>query len=148
MRRESILGIWIGGFVLAVLLYVIGPDRFIDFWLGLFDLIDEGFRSLVAALGAQVYGVARALAIAMYVVFAVLAFASAQRHQRGIGALIGMTILLAVLVWRPWSYYPAPLSRWLVALALSVTGAVIMTQRLMGPPRNGPVPPYPPGGRL
>lgn len=141
--------IWAGGLVLAVALYVIGPDRFFDACLNLIDGIDAAFRSLVAALGTQTYGVIRALAIAIYVVFAVLAFMASQRGHRGIGALVVVSAVFLILVWRPYGFYPAPISRWLAALVLVVTGAVVMTQRLSAAPRrqDGLPPPYPPGRR-
>jgi uncharacterized membrane-anchored protein len=141
--------IWAGGLVLAVALYLIGPDRFFDACLQLIDGIDAAFRSLVAALGAQTYGVIRALAIAIYVVFAVLAFMASQRGHRGIGALVMVSAVFLILVWRPYDFYPVPISRWLAALILVVTGAIVMTQRLSAtpPPREGPTPPYPPGRR-
>jgi uncharacterized membrane-anchored protein len=141
--------IWAGGLVLAVALYLIGPDRFFDACLNLMDEIDGAFRALVAALGAQTYGVIRALAIAIYVVFAVLAFIASQRGHRGIGALVVVSAVFLILVWRPYDFYPAPISRWLAALILAVVGAVVMTQRLSAPPerREGPPPPYPPGRR-
>jgi hypothetical protein len=141
--------IWAGGFALAVALYLIGPDRFFDACANLIDAIDAAFRSLVAALGAKTYGVVRAFAIAIYVVFAVLAFMASQRGQRGIGALVVVTAVLLILVWRPYDLYPAPISRWIAALVLVVVGALVMTQRLTAMPstRNGPPPPYPPGGR-
>ena len=146
--------IWIGGLVLAVALYLIGPDRFLDACLTLVDQVDAFFRSLVAMLGAQAYGVIRALAIAIYVVFVVLVVLAVQRGHRGAGALVVVTAVLLVLVWHPYDPYPAPLSRWLAALALVLVGALVMTQRLTGPPfpRSGPAhgdrpPPYPPGGR-
>jgi uncharacterized membrane-anchored protein len=139
--------IWIGGLVLAVALYMIGPDRFFDVCFAVIDAIDAVFRNLVTALGAQTYGVVRAFAIAIYVVFAVLAFLASQRGLRGFWALIVVTAVLTALVWRPYAVYPAPISRWIAALVLVVVGAVIMTQRLMmtTPRRNGPLPPYPPG---
>jgi hypothetical protein len=148
VRRESILMIWGGGFVLAVLLYLIGPDRFFDVCMALIDGIDTAFRNLVLALGAQTYGVIRAFAIAIYVVFAVLAVLASQRGHRGFGALVVVTAVFLVLVWRPYAVYPAPISRWIAALALAVAGAVVMTKRLTMPPfrRDGPPPPYPPGG--
>ena len=148
MRRETILAIWGGGFVLAVLLYLVGPDRFFDVCLAVVDSIDAAFRNLVVALGAQTYGVIRAFAIAIYVVFAILAVLASQRGHRGVGALVVVTIVLLMLVWRPYALYPAPISRWIAALALVVAGAVMMTQRLTVSPsrRNGPPPPYPPGG--
>jgi hypothetical protein len=141
--------IWAGGLVLAVALYLIGPDRFFDACLDLMDEIDSVFHNLVVALGAQTRGVIRALAIAIYGVFAVLAFMASHRGHRGIGALVVVTATLLVLVWRPYDLYPAPISRWIVALVLVVAGAVVMTQRLTAAPtrRDGPPPPYPPGGR-
>jgi hypothetical protein len=147
VRRETILMIWIGGLVLAVALYLIGPDRFIDVCLAVIDRIDAAFRNLVAELGAQTYGVVRAFAIAIYVVFAVLAFLASQRGRRGLWSLIVVTATFLLLVWRPYAVYPAPISRWIAALVLVVIAAVIMTQRLMATPlrRNGPLPPYPPG---
>jgi hypothetical protein len=149
VRRENILMIWAGGFALAVALYLIGPDRFFDACLNVIDGIDAAFRTLVEALGAKTYGVVRAFAIAIYVVFAVLAFMASQRGRRGIGALVVVTAVLLVLVWRPYDLYPAPISRWIAALVLVVVGALVMTQRLTAMPssRNGPPPPYPPGGR-
>jgi hypothetical protein len=147
VRREHILMIWIGGFVLAVALYMIGPDRFLDACLGLIDGIDAVFRNLVIELGAQTYGVVRALALALYVVFAVLAVLASQRGHRGFWALIVVTGLFMMLIWRPFGVYPAPLNRWLAALILVGIAAVIMSQRLTVKPlrRNGPLPPYPPG---
>ncbi len=103
---------------------------------------------IVAALGAQTYGAVRALAIALYVVFTVLAFLASQRGHRGVGAWFVVTAVLLMLVWRPFNAYSAPISRWIAALALVAVGAIVMTQRLSATPvrRDGP-PPYPPGGR-
>lgn len=147
MRRETILMIWIGGLVLAVALYLVGPDRFFDACLELIEGIDTVFRNLVAELGAKTYGVVRAFAIAIYIVFAVLAFLASQRGHRGFWALIVVTATFLLLVWRPYAVYPAPVSRWIAALVLVVVAAVVMTQRLSATPplRNGALPPYPPG---
>jgi uncharacterized membrane-anchored protein len=147
MRRESILMIWAAGLLLAVALYLIGPDRFLDVCMAVIDGIDAVFRNLVAELGAQTYGVVRALAIAVYAVFAVLAFLASQRGQRGVWALIVVTAAFLALVSRPYALHPAPLGRWIAALALVVIAAVIMTQRLTGTPpsRDRAPPPYPPG---
>ena len=146
MRREHILMIWIGGLVLAVALYLIGPDRFFDACFGLFDAIDRAFRGLFAALGARTYGAVRALAIAVYVVFAILAVLASQRGHRGFWALIVVTVTFMVLTWRPYGIYPAPLGRWVAALVLVVVAAVVMTKRLTMPlmHRDGPLPPNPP----
>jgi hypothetical protein len=147
VRREQILMIWIGGFVLAVALYVVGPDRFIDACMDLIDAIDATLRDLVAQLGARSYGAVRALAIAIYVVFAVLCVLASRRGHRGFWPFIIVTAVFMALTWHPFGIYPAPLGRWIVALALVVVAAIIMTQRLSAPPgpRAGPLPPYPPG---
>jgi hypothetical protein len=147
MRRDHILMIWIGGILLAVALYLIGPDRFFDTFFGLIDAIDAAFRYLLAELGVRTYSVVRALAIAIYVVFAVLAVLASQRGHRGFWALVVVSGVFMMLIWRPFGVYPAPLSRWMAALALVVVAAVVMTQRLTATTarRNGPLPPYPPG---
>jgi nicotinamide riboside transporter PnuC len=147
MRRDHILMIWIGGIVLAVALYLIGPDRFFDSVFSLLDGLDAALRNLVAEMGAKAYGVVRALAIAIYVVFAVLAVLASQRGHRGFWPLVVVSGVLMMLIWRPFGVYPAPLSRWIAALVLVVVAAVVMTQRLTIPPprRDGPLPPYPPG---
>jgi hypothetical protein len=146
--------IWIGGFVLAVVLYLIGPDRFFDACMALIDGIDAAFRDLVAALGAQTYSAIRALAIAIYVVFAVLAVLASQRGHRGMAALVLVTGVFLILVWRPYDGFPVPIDRWIAALVLVASGALVMTRRLTTPPRRRPPfgsgeppPPYPPGGR-
>ncbi len=137
--------IWVGGAVLAALLYAIGPDRFLDACFHLFDTIDAAFRHLAFILGAQAYSVIRALAIAFYIVFAILAVLSSQRRMGGIGGLVVLTVIALLLVWRPYTG-PAPVSHWLVVLALVLVGAATMTQRLMAPPRRPMPPPFPPGG--
>src|SRR4051812_23551070 len=103
--------IWIGGFVLAVVLFVIGPDRFIDACLNLFDTIDTALRDLVAQLGMRTYGVVRALAIAIFVVFAVLCVLASRHGHRGFWPFIVVTAAFMVLTWQPFGIYPAPLSR-------------------------------------
>lgn len=148
MRRDTIAFIWIGGLVLAVALYAIGPDRFLEACLDLWDSLDSFFRDLVLVLGAQVYSVVRALAIAIYFVFAALALLSVQRGRRGVGALIVVTLIFLALVGSPFASFSAPAGRWILALALVLIAAGMMTQRLLGPPRNRDTPPpYPPGFR-
>lgn len=147
MRRESIALIWIGGLVLAVVLYAIGPDRFFETVIDVIDGVDAFFHALAFRLGAQVYSVVRALTIAIYGVFAVLALLAAQRGQRGLWPLIVVTLAVMFLVWRPFGEFPTPVGRWIIALALVVAGALVMTQRLIAPSARPPVQPYPPGHR-
>jgi hypothetical protein len=147
VRRESILMIWAGGIVLAVALYLVGPDRFIDACWALFDTIDAALRAIAAELGERAYGVVRAFAIAIYVVFAVLSVLASQRGHRGFWPLIVVTAVFMMLTWQPFGIYPAPLSRWMAALIVVLVAAVVMTQRLTATPPGRDVrpPPYPPG---
>src|SRR3954447_10871680 len=102
VRRETLIGIWIGGLVLAALIYMIGPDQFLDTVLNAFDLIDYAFRHFVITLGVQIFTLVRALTIALYIVFVVLVLMAVSRGRRGIWALIVVTVLCALLVWRPY----------------------------------------------
>ncbi len=146
MRRETILTIWLGGLILAAAIYGIGPDRFLDACVTLIDAADTIFREVLITLGTRAFVAVRALTIALYAVFVVLAVLSSRRGQRGIWALIVVTLTVLILVWRPYAGYPAPAGRWIVALVLVLTSAVVMSQRLMRPPpRPGPwmMPPSP-----
>lgn len=149
MRRDTIAFIWFGGLVLAVLLYAIGPDRFLNTVLNLWDSLDMLFHDLALMLGAQVFGIVRALAIAIYFVFAALALLSVQRGRRGVGPLVVVTVCFLLLVGSPFAAFTAPVGRWILALVLVLFAAAMMTQRLLGPPRRRdmPPPPYPPGFR-
>ena len=147
MRRETLAFIWIGGLVLALVIYLVGPDQFLDAVWNTVDALDYAFRHLVFNLGVQIFGVVRALAIALYVVFAVLAVLSASRGRRGVGALIAVTIVFALLVWRPYSDGPAPTGRWIVAFGLVLVSAMAMTQRLLRAPKEPRWPPFPPPPR-
>src|ERR1700709_1074427 len=79
LRRQQLLMIWIGGFVLAVALCLVGPDRFIDACWDLIDTIDATLRDLVAQLGARTYGAVRPLAIAILALLAVACVLAARR---------------------------------------------------------------------
>jgi hypothetical protein len=59
--------------------------------------------------------------------------------------LVVVTVAVLLLVWRPDTYYPAPIGRWLTVLVLAAVGASVMTRRLLGPqpPGRGSWPPVP-----
>ena len=75
------------------------------------------------SLGAQAYGVIRAFAIAIYLVFVVLAVLASQRDRRGFWPLIVVSAVFMMLVWRPYADFPTPISRWMAALLLVVIAA-------------------------
>lgn len=146
VRRQTILSIWVGGAILAVVLYVVGPDRFLSMLLDTIDNLEAALHHLLYVLGAQAFNVVRALALAIFVVFVILALIAAYRGLRAIGALIVVSLGFLILVWRPDAFYTASVGRWFAALVLAIIGAVVMTQRLLTPPpaSRPPPPPWPP----
>jgi hypothetical protein len=142
MDRRTIASIWVGGVVLMVALYVVGPQHFIQaceqflsqFWSYLGDIID--------ALTQRAFDAVRAAAIALYVVFIVLALLAGHRGIRSGGALFVVTLLFLLLVGTRW-YDPG--TKWFSAAVLAGVGAAVMTGRLMrqpGPPPRDPRGPW------
>jgi hypothetical protein len=142
MDRRTIASIWVGGAVLMVVLYVVGPQHFIQaceeylsqFWSFLGDIID--------ALTQRAFDAVRAAAIALFVVFIVLALLAGYRGIRSGGALLVVTLLFLLLVGTRW-YDPG--TKWFSAAVLAGVGAAVMTGRLMrasGPSRRNPGDPW------
>ena len=77
--------------------------------------------------------VLRAAAIALYVVFVVLALMAGHRGIRSGGALFVITVLFALLVGTGW-YSPA--TGWFSAALVACVGALVMTGRLMRSPQT------------
>jgi len=146
VRRQTIGMIWVGGMVLAILLYLTGPDRFMAACLSLIDRLDNAFQELVFLFGAQAFNVVRALAIAIYTVFVLLALLAAQRGIRAIWALIVVSAVYLLMVWHPEAVGASAIGRWFTALLIASVGGLVMTQRLLYPSgRGNPPPPAPPG---
>jgi membrane-associated phospholipid phosphatase len=131
MDRRTIASIWFGGVVLMVVLYIGGPQHVIElcqvyfaqFWSFIGDLID--------ALTQRAFDVVRAAAIALYVVFVVLALLAGHRGLRSGAALFVITLVFLMLVGTHWY---APGTKWFSAAVLAGVGAGMMTSRLMRPP--------------
>lgn len=131
MDRRTIGLIWIGGIALMVVLYLIGPQDFIaaceDYlsrlWWFLGDLIEN--------LSARAFNALRAAAIALYVVFVVLAILARRRGLRSGGAFFVVSALFLLLVGTRW-YEPG--TKWFSAAVLAGVGAAVMTGRLLHPP--------------
>ena len=137
MRNHTIGLVWLGGLVLALALYLSGPDQFIAAVLDATDAVEFAIQRWVGELRGQVYNLVRSLAIALLTVFIVLALAAARRGLRARVALVVVAALFAALVWRPEpGMSPAPPGNWLGALALVAVGAIVMTRRLVAPPGN------------
>jgi hypothetical protein len=131
MDRRTIGAIWIGGIVLMAALYVIGPQDFIracqeflgQFWSFVSQLIDT--------LMQRAFDAVRAAAIALYVVFVVLALLAGHRGIRSGGALFVVTVLFALLLGTGW-YSPG--TGWFSAALVACIGALVMTGRLLRAP--------------
>jgi hypothetical protein len=131
LDRRTIGLIWIGGIVLMVALYLIGPQDFIRacedfvarFWWYIGDLIET--------LSARAFDAVRAAAIALYVVFVVLGMLARRSGHRSGGALFIVSVLFLLLVETHW--YESG-TKWFAALVLAGVGAVVMTTRLLHPP--------------
>jgi hypothetical protein len=131
LDRRTIGLIWIGGIVLMVALYLVGPQDFIRtceefvarFWWFIGDLIET--------LSARAFDAVRAAAIALFVVFVVLAILAHRRGLRSGGALFIVSVLFVVLVETRW-YEPG--TKWFSAAVLAGVGAAVMTARLLHPP--------------
>jgi hypothetical protein len=131
MDRRTVASIWFGGVVLMVVLYIGGPQHVIElcqvyfaqFWSFIGDLID--------ALTQRAFDVVRAAAIALYVVFVVLALLAGHRGLRSGAALFVITLVFLMLVGTNWY---APGTKWFSAAVLAGVGAGMMTSRLMRPP--------------
>jgi hypothetical protein len=131
MDRRTIASIWFGGVVLMGVLYIGGPQHVIElcqvyfaqFWSFIGDLID--------ALTQRAFDVVRAAAIALYVVFVVLALLAGHRGLRSGAALFVITLVFLMLVGTHWY---APGTKWFSAAVLAGVGAGMMTSRLMRPP--------------
>ena len=131
MDRRTIAAIWVGGVVLMVALYVIGPQQFIHACQEFFDQFWSFVGDLIDVLMQRAFDAVRAAAIALYVVFVVLALMAGHRGIRSGGALFVVTILFAVLVGTGW-YSPA--TGWFSAALVACVGALVMTGRLMRSP--------------
>ena len=130
MNRTTIGLIWLGGIVLMLALYAVGPLHFIanleTFLLNAWDVMDR----VLATLAYKALDAVRAAAIALYVVFVVLAVLAHRQGLRAEGTLVTISIVFLILAGTDW-YEPGP--RWTAAALLAGLGAVMMTSRLLSP---------------
>jgi hypothetical protein len=131
LDRRTIGLIWIGGIVLMVALYLVGPQDFIRALDTFVARLWWDLGDLIASLSARAFDAVRAAALALYVVFVVLAVLAHRRGLRSVGALFVVSVLFLVLVDTHW-YEPG--TKWFSAAVLAGVGAAVMTARLLHPP--------------
>ena len=140
MDRRHLALIWVGGIALMVVIYAVGPQHFVAtceqfiasamWWLG--NLIDTSMT--------RAFEVVRAAAIAMYVVFVVLAVLAIRRGLRTGGMLLVVSAVFLLLVRTDW--YGSD-TRWFAAAVLTTVGAAVLTKRLIhAPAPRGPADPW------
>lgn len=133
MRRNTIALVWLGGFLLAAVVYASGPGRFIYATLAGLDHAVWAFETWIGFVALQAFDAVRAAAIALFAVFLVLGIMASQR-RRG-GGLIGVTVLFLALVGL--GGYQSRFC-WIAALAVAGAGALSMTRRLIEPSGRAP----------
>jgi hypothetical protein len=131
MDRRTIALIWLGGVVLMLAIYVIGPQHFIA---ACEQFIADGvawLSNVIDTLTQRAFEVVRAAAIAMYVVFVVLAVLAMGRGRRAGGMLFVVSVVFLLLVRTDW-YEPG--TKWLAAAVLAAVAAGTLTKRLLHAP--------------
>jgi hypothetical protein len=131
--RNTIALVWLGGIVLAALVYAAGPGHFIYALTASLDQAVWAFQNWIGFVALQAFDAVRAAAIALFAVFLVLGLMAAQRGRSG--GLIGVTVLFVGLVGI--GGYESRFF-WLAALAVAGAGALNMTRRLIEPSGRAP----------
>jgi hypothetical protein len=133
--RRVIALVWIGGAVLAVAVYLIGPQNFLAACEAAVVAAARFVDELLATLMWRAFEVMRAVAIALYAVFVVLSVLAMRRGQRAGGMLVGVSVVFLLLVRTDW-YDPG--TKWLAAALLTAIAAGVVTKRLLhAPPVRG-----------
>jgi hypothetical protein len=132
MRDRTVTVVWVVGLILAALIYLVGPDRFLENAFADADRLAEAAQIALLQAGARVYDVVRALAIACFAIFFALSVIAAGRGLPARGLLLIVSLLFLVLVWHEG---PEATGHWLLAFLLAAAGAASMTRRLSGGPR-------------
>ena len=135
MDRRTITLIWVGGGVLMLAIYAIGPEHFIATCAQFIDDALTWLSNLIETLMLRAFDVVRAAAIAMYAVFVVLAVSAMRRGLRAGGMLVVVSVAFLLLVRTDW--YGSN-TRWFAAAVVTAVAALVLTKRLVhaSRPRN------------
>ncbi len=123
--------VWVAGLLLALAAYSVGPDAFVEAAFGFFANLSATLRQALSDMGMRFYDVLRALALGLFAIFFVLSLVATQRGLPGRGAMVIVSLLFLVLVWRQG---PEATGHWLLAFLLAATAAANVTRRLMYTP--------------
>ena len=132
MDRRTIALIWVGGITLMVAIYAIGPQHFIATCEQFIANAMWWLSSLIDMLMRRAFEAVRAAAIAMYVVFVVLAVLAMRRRLRTGGMLLVVSVVFLLLVRTDWYWSD---TRWFAAAILTTVAAGVLTKWLIDAPR-------------
>jgi hypothetical protein len=127
MHRNTVMLIWVGGILVALIAYLADPGALINSAL---DLLAAGIAALqrfVANLSALGSEIIRALAVGLFVTFVAMAVLAIRQGGKGRMALFTVSSMFVLLL-REGS--AASNERWVAAFALAATGALVMTARV------------------
>ncbi len=130
MERRTIALVWCVGAALALLVYVVGPDRFLQVCFAILAGVQAMFQSIMAAITVKAFELVRAAAIGLFVVFVVLGIVAARQGLRARAALVLVSVVYCMLLYPAIDGDYVSSSRWFGAFLLAAAGALVMTRRL------------------
>lgn len=133
MGRNTVALVWLGGAVLAVLVYATGPGHVIAAAIAGIEHAVWEFQRWLGFVAFQSFDLIRAVAIGLFAVFLALGMIAGQRGRGG--GMVGVTVLFLALV--GFGGYNSRFC-WLAALIIAAFGALSMTRRLVDPSAKSP----------
>ena len=127
MHRNTIMLIWIGGILVALIAYAADPGALINTALDALAAGIAAIQRLVANLSALGSGIIRALAVGLFVTFVAMAVLAIRQGGKGRMALFTVSAVFVLLLREG---NGASNGRWVAAFALAAAGALVMTARV------------------
>ena len=138
LDKNRLYWVWIGGAVLALLIFVLGPDAVLTRVAYALDSFWWNLTHWLQNINGRAYDLLRACALAAFVVFWVLGVMAVRAGARGRGGLFWVTLVFVLLVGTPGHWdIRVPAGDWFAALVIAVLGAVRMSGRLGRKPVQG-----------
>ena len=129
MRTSTIAAVWIGGGLLALVAYAVGPDQVLQRAWTAIASAGDALWLLADQLEALSFDLLRALAIGAFGAFVLLGVMAIRRGLRGRAALVAVSLVFVAAI-APSAEWPDRQS-WFLAFVLALTGAASMTGRLL-----------------
>jgi hypothetical protein len=134
-RPDPVALVWLGAIALAVLAYLIGPDRLVTHALDWASDLGAALDALARRFTTITLDVIRAVAIGCYGAFVALSLLLLRRGGPAFGGLILVTLVFVILVWGAEGDSPGATARWTGAFVVAAVAALGATRRLGRPIR-------------